>query len=77
MKERLTALEEQKILDEEAIEHQLKRKALDEEQARRQAELRHELDVSLDEKRIAADLEEQQLQVEAERMEIYLKTKRV
>lgn len=77
LKERLDSLDEQKRLDEEAIEQQLQRKAHGDESIRKQAELRHELDMVLELKRKADAEEQKQSQVDEERIKIYTKAKKV
>lgn len=77
LEERLANLKEQKRLDEEAVQQQLKRKELDEECIRKQAELRHELDMVMEGKKKAEADEVHQSQVDEERIKIYLKAKKV
>lgn len=77
MEERLHALEEQKELDTEATEDQLKRKRLDEERVQKQKEYRYELDIALEDKKAAAAREMQQWQIDEEKKNLYIKTKKV
>lgn len=77
MQERLVALEEQKVLDDEAIEEQLRTRELVEECVKKQQDYRHDLDVALEDKKKAIAAGTQQLQNEEEKMKIYIKTKKV
>ena len=77
LEERLANLKEQKRLDEEAIEQQLKRKELNDECIRKQAELRHDLDMVMEGKKKVEGDEAQRSQVDEERIKIYLKAKTV
>ena len=77
MEERFHALEEQKDLNNEATEDQLKRKRLEEERAQKQKEYRHELDKALENKKAAAAREMQQWQIDEEKRILYTKTKKV
>lgn len=77
LEERLTALEEQKKLDSEAIDDQLRKRELVEEHAKRILQHRHDLDGALEANQRTAAAEMQQLQIEEEKKKIYLKTKKV
>lgn len=77
LQERLAALDEQKKLIEEALEQQLKRKTLDDEQVGKRAEFRHELDMFVEGKKKVAAEENQQSQAAEEKIRLYLKAKKV
>lgn len=73
----MAALEEQKRLDEEALEQHLQRKELHDEHIKKRAEFKHELDAVVEDKRKAETAERQQIQTDEERIEIYTKAKKV
>jgi uncharacterized protein HemX len=77
LEERLAKLEEQKKLNEQAIEQQLERKELMDECKRKQAEFGRELDMVMEGKKKVAAEEQQKSQINDERINVYLNAKKV
>ena len=77
LKARLACLEDQKKLDQEAVEYHLQRKEDDDEMSKQKVVLRQELDACMLDKAKQEAAEKRQSEIDEEKMKIYTKTKRV
>lgn len=73
----MSCLDEQKKLDQEAMEYHLKRKEEDDEESKQKALLRQELDACVLDRERQVSIEKQQDETDEERRNIYTNTKRV